>query len=252
MESLSLARAIRLATDSGTRIPPLVTAITQDEGYAIQDAAWQMRGGALAGYKIGLTNPAVQQVMDTNVPIAGRLDVTDILRGFASLAAVRHPRFAEAELVVKIGRDLMPAMAPFDRDGVAAAVGSVHAGIEICASRYAADEFAIGALVADNSNAERLVIGDRLSVGWDPTLAALEVTLDRSRGMAVHGNSAAVLGDPLDALVWLANWLAVRGETLAQGQWVATGSCTGMTEVAPDERLTARFADRGAATVHIG
>lgn len=252
MEISTLARAIRSATDNGMTIPPPVAAVTLDDGYAVQDAAWRMRGVAIAGYKIGLTNPAVQQMMGTDAPIVGRLHATDILYAPVDLAAARYPRFAEAELVVRIGRDLTPAMAPFDRDGVAAVVESVHAGIEICASRYAADDVAIGALVADNSNAERLVIGNRLSSGWDRAFAALEVTLDRSRGTSVRGNSVAVLGDPLDALVWLANWLAMRGETLAQGQWVATGSCTGMTEIAPDERLTARFADRGAATVHIG
>jgi 2-keto-4-pentenoate hydratase len=43
------------------------------------------------------------------------------------------------------------------------------------------------------------------------------------------------------AVAWLANWLRARGESLKAGDLIASGSCTGMTEVARDDAVIAEF-----------
>lgn len=247
-----LARALAGARAAGATIPPPASALSLSDGYAVQAEVARLRGAPVAGYKIGLTNPAAQRAMGVGEPIAGRLRAADILRGEAAVPSSAHPRFAEAELVVEIGEDLPPSAAPFDQATVARAVAGVYAGIELCSSRYAADDVDAGALVADNSNAELLVVGDRLSALWEDRFATLEATLLRSSGAPVHGGAATVLGNPLAALAWLANWLAARGEMLCCGQLVATGSCTGITAIASDERLTSRFSDGSEAHARIG
>ena len=52
-------------------------------------------------------------------------------------------------------------------------------------------------------------------------------------------------GHPLRPLVWLANFLAARGEGLRAGQVVTTGSYAGAIEVPLDELLTVTFGDLG-------
>lgn len=247
-----LAHAIADAHARHEVIPPPATTLTLMDGYAVQAEVSRRVGGAVAAYKVGLTSPAAQQAMGTREPIVGRLRAADILHGNAVVPSGARLRFAEAELVVEIGRDLPPSNAPYDRDRVAAAVSAVHAGIELCSSRYAAEDVDIGALVADNSNAEWLVVGDRLSTRWEDRFAALDAILLRDGMPPVRGSTAAVMGDPLAALTWLANWLTARGEMLRQGQFVATGSCTGITEIARETRLSSRFADGGEAHVRIG
>ena len=53
-------------------------------------------------------------------------------------------------------------------------------------------------------------------------------------------------GHPLRPLVWLANFLAARGEGLRAGQIVTTGSYAGAIEVPLDVPLVVTFGDLGA------
>ena len=62
-------------------------------------------------------------------------------------------------------------------------------------------------------------------------------------------STALVLGTPLRSLTWLANWLAQRGTGLKRGQFVASGSCTGMNELAPMAVATASFGGLAEVTV---
>ncbi|MET4898412.1 hypothetical protein RN629_14845 [Sphingomonadaceae bacterium jetA1] len=247
-----LARAIAEARATNQTIPPPPAALTMDEAYAVQSESLRLREAAVAGYKIGLTNPAAQRSMGTTEPILGRLCAADILHGMATIPAGAQPRFAEAELVVEMGTDLSHSGAPIDEARVAAAIGGVYAGIELCTSRYAVDDIDIGALIADNGHAEWLVVGGRLSHGWDDRFATMEACLLRDNAPPVVGNSASVLGNPLAAVTWLANWLATRGEALRRGQLVATGSCTGITEIGRHDRITSRFAHGMEAHARIG
>jgi len=68
---------------------------------------------------------------------------------------------------------------------------------------------------------------------------------------AVKGTTGNVLGQPLRSLAWLANWLARHGEGLKSGQLVASGSCTGMTQVGTDDLVVAKFGDRAQVRVEI-
>jgi 2-keto-4-pentenoate hydratase len=58
-------------------------------------------------------------------------------------------------------------------------------------------------------------------------------------------------GHPLRPLVWLANFLAARGEGLRAGQVVTTGSYAGAIEVPLDELLTVTFGGLGAVTTKL-
>jgi len=65
----------------------------------------------------------------------------------------------------------------------------------------------------------------------------------------VQGSTANVLGHPMRCVTWLANWLARQGEGLERGQWIASGSCTGMVEAATDDLVVARFGNHAQAIV---
>jgi 2-keto-4-pentenoate hydratase len=256
-ETTELTQALGRARANGQLVTSPARELALPEAYAVQAHAFAARGEAVAGWKLALTNPIGQARMGVDHPTVGRLAAADITWG--ALSASGGPRFAvapgatyaEAELLVVLSRDLPARRSPYGEAEIAGAIGSVHAGIELCASRYRDDKVGVGALVADNSFAYRLVVGGQLATRWEARFAHMAVRLERSGGPSVIGDTAAVMGDPLKAVTWLANWLSAHGEDLRHDQIVATGSCTGITQVETGDVLCARFADAGEVTAHM-
>jgi len=209
-------------------------------GYAIQRMAAHLRGLETAGFKVGLTNSRAQRAMGASEPIVGRLAAADIRRGPARLVAT-EPRIVEAEVIFELASDLPATKAPFTAAQVAKALGAAYAGIEVCASRFTSDDLPLAHIVADNSNAEFLIVGEALPPALTQSLDNLPVTLSRRGQELVQGSTSNVLGQPLQSVAWLANWLALQGEELRRGHLIASGSCTGMVEAATDDLVVARF-----------
>ena len=215
-----------------------------EHGYAIQLETAKLRGQPVAGYKVGLTHPAAQQAAGVSAPIAGRLAAGDIVRGPGPIQlAPQHLRIVEAELVFEIGRTLSESDLPIREQTLRESVSAVYAGLELCNSRLSAADPPLPSVVADNSNADLLIIGEPLP-DWQTKLRGeLPVQLTRRSGDPVHGSSLRVLGSPLKSVIWLAGWLLSRGERLEPGALIASGSCTGMTEIARNDAVTAVFGD---------
>ena len=61
------------------------------------------------------------------------------------------------------------------------------------------------------------------------------------------GTGDAVLGNPLNSLVWLATKLAEYGCSLKAGEMVMTGSFVRQFPIAPGDRVRVEFSGVGAA-----
>lgn len=70
-------------------------------------------------------------------------------------------------------------------------------------------------------------------------------------GEAARGQGDAVLGDPVNAVVWLAGKLAEFGLSLRAGDLIITGSITRMFPLAPGDRARAEFEGLGAVEVGV-
>lgn len=219
------------------------------QAYAVQAALFAAGGADLAGWKIGLTGQAIRDAMGAVEPAAGMLASADILRGPASATLDGDEHYVEAELVFEIAADLLPSSAPFSHGDVVAVIGAVHVGIELVQSRFVSSDLPLDLLIADNCMADRLLVGDKVADHWDDRFADLGMTLYGPGEGIVHGSTAAVMGNPLDAVTWLANHLARRGMGLRQGQLVSSGTCTGATLVKPGDRVTADLAGGACATI---
>ena len=217
-------------------------------GYAIQRMAARLQGVDIAGFKVGLTNLRAQRAAGITEPIVGRLTGADVRRSPARLY-VAERRIVEAEVIFEVAHDLPARQAPFTSEQVAQALGAAYAGIEVCASRFTSDDLSIAHVIADNSNAEFLVVGETFPLSVIPQLIDLPVSLSMRGQDEVQGSTANVLGQPLLSVTWLANWLAQEGEGLERGQLIASGSCTGMVEAATDDLVVARFGNYAQAIV---
>jgi len=241
----------RKTQQSLKELPADLSPADLSQAYEIQTAVTKLRAVALAGFKIGLTNEAAQRANGVGEPIVGRLGLLDIRRTHSHIELpANHLRIVESEVIFEVGADLAPQRAPFSEQQVAGNLRRAFAGIELCNARIEdREDTPLTHVVADNSNADLVIVGDPLE-SWDAaTLSNLPVALEVGGKPPVKGSTANVLGHPLRSITWLANWLARCGEGLKKGQLVASGSCTGMTRIAADDRVVATFGER--AQVHV-
>jgi 2-oxo-3-hexenedioate decarboxylase/2-keto-4-pentenoate hydratase len=210
-------------------------------GYAIQDALHGLLTesglGPIAGHKIGCTTPVMQTFLGIDHPCAGGVPESTVHRGEAR---VRHRDYvrvgAECEIAVRLGTDLGPTGAPFDRDRVGRAVEAVFAAMEIVDDRYRDyRSLDVATLIADDFFNAGCVLGAPILRWRELELAALR-GVTRLNGVEVgRGEGRAVMGHPLEALAWLASLRAGLGRPLRAGEFVLLGSVVETRWVSPGD-----------------
>jgi 2-keto-4-pentenoate hydratase len=249
------AAADRLARAAQTRIgcAPVRDLITDvDAAYAVQQLSVSRQlalGRRVAGRKIGLTSVAVQRQLGVDRPDFGALYADDI-HGDADpvdLGRFLLPR-VEVEVAFVLGADLdLPHPSVLD---VMRAVEFVLPAIEIVDSRIAGWNITLVDTVADNASGAATVLG--APVIWpstDPFALDLRTcgALIEHRGEVVSvGAGAACLGNPLNAVTWLARELGRRGEALRAGDLVLSGALGPVVPVSAPGVYEARLEGLGS------
>ena len=250
------ARALLDARRSGALLPGLPEDLRPRglaDAYAIHDLLFALLGEPAAGWFLGCTNPEIQRQLGLPGPYRARLLASTVHEGRPALALdpARFPSITlEVEFAFRLARDLPARDAPYAAAEVAGAVAAVHPAIEVVTSHF--EDWTrqpIWSLIADNGTDGALVLGPGREDWRDLDLPAVRATLEVNGILLRDGAGAAVLGDPLAALTWLANDLARAGESLRAGQIINPGTCTAMVPARPGDRAVARFEGLGAAEV---
>jgi 2-keto-4-pentenoate hydratase len=142
--------------------------------------------------------------------------------------------------------DDVPAGPAYTAETVKPFIAAALPSIEVVDHRYH-DWQAVGApsLVADNAIHGAWVAGEPYA-GWRAIdFARHPVTRTVNGDKSFPGSGAAVLGNPLTVVAWLANELPKFGRRLRRGDRVTTGVTTGISLAAPGDRLTADFGPLG-------
>lgn len=245
LEALLLDARARSATLPLPEVSPPLS-----EAYRVQRALMNRTNLPVMVWKLGLTSPPAREAFGASEPAVGRLAASAILNSGTESRHVWPETFAEAEIVFELGADLPPTGAPYTRATVLTAIKAIYGGIELAAPRYETSDLPLGLFVADNAMGHALVLGKRLAHTWQDSFADMAVDILVDGAVQEHGNTARVMGNPLDALVWLANWLCENGEGgLRREQLVTSGSCTGATQVKAGETITATFGGIDAVRV---
>jgi 2-keto-4-pentenoate hydratase len=239
------------------RTVPLVTEVAEldeDAAYRVAKTIIQRKvadlGEQEAGYKISMTSAGMQRLVGAWEPIYGALTDANIGDSPAQLWLDRmNQPLVEAELVFRLLADVSPD--PSHDELVNKTV--VHAGIEIPDSRYV-DWFPRLELVdmmCDCASARMVVLGSgRCSAAID-AFEAIAMTLTRDGATVGQGTAAAVLGNPLEALRWLAGKLHRLGLPLRRGMLVSSGPF--IAPIAAEEATyTVDFTGVGTAQVTFG
>lgn len=251
-----LAPAVELLADvwrMGQTLPGLPESCRPKnlaEAYKVQALLEAELGFERAGWKIGCTSATARAILKSDGPFAGRVFLARCHASGVAIAAEQHRmRGLEAEFAFALGKDLKPRKRPYTRAEILAAVEYLHPAIEIVDSRYTdMMKVSLPELVADMGANGALIVGEPAKNWRRKDLAKVAVTMEANGKVVGKGTGADVLGNPLDALAWLANNPPVP-EGLKAGEVVTTGTATGLYRAGPDDDALATFEGIGKVEV---
>lgn len=257
-EAREIARLIAHHWRVGSKLdalPPALRPADLEAGFRAQAALAGALDDIAVGWKLAATAAPGQRHIGVDAPIPGRLFAGRVVADGAEVPMDGNlMRVAECEFVFELGADLPPRDAPYGRNEVMAAVAALRPGLELPDSRFS-DFAAAGApsLAADNACAHWMVLGAPAAADWrEADLAAHATRLLIDGDEVTRGRGADVLGDPRDALTWLANRHALLGEGLRAGQVITTGVTGQPSPIAPGNRVVADLGEFGSVRATIG
>lgn len=232
---------------------PLHLLAGRAEAEAFQAAALAALGGETCGYKIGATGAEAQRLLGLGAPIRAAILRQHVLASGASLALPPGCLGIECEVGFVLARDYPAEGERPDPAGLRASIAECFIGLEVIGRRLsAAVPLTEISAIADYGFNVAVVRGGSVADWETRDLAAMPVLAVIDDAVAARGSPAAVLGHPLNALLWLAEDLAARGKALRAGEMVFTGTCTGITKVAPGQMFEGRFADLPPVRLRLG
>ena len=245
------------ATAAGIACAPVRDLIGADNlalAYAVQERLTSARlasGDTVTGRKIGLTSKAVQLQLGVNQPDFGVLfsGMEYAAGAVVPVDAVLQPR-AEAEIAFVLAADL--AEGDLDVAQVRAAIAYATAALEICGSRIRDWDISFADTVADNASSGAYVLGSTRKTldEFEPKDVTMTMRIDDQEVSA--GTGAACLGDPMNAVAWLARQARELGEPLRAGQVILSGALGPMRPVTPGSSVHATVAGLGSVSFTLG
>jgi len=218
--------AIFRARQAIDALPDTLIPATLDEAYRVREAYEAIeapRRGKVVGYKIGLTTPIMQQLCGVDEPCYGAMFSSEIRQSPAEVRVADYCRVGiETEIAMRLGADL-PDGGGHKR--VVEAVESCMAAIEVLDDlRHDYKRLSARSMVAGNVWNAGCVLGPPVNDWQKLDLTAATYRLSINGVEIGAGKGADVMGNPLNALSWLADRLAADGRPLRRGMVVMTGS----------------------------
>ncbi|WP_267618706.1 2-keto-4-pentenoate hydratase [Gordonia bronchialis] len=247
VDTSALADILDKAQTSVTDTPSLADSTTfdLDDAYAVQKdlvSRRVARGERIVGIKMGFTSKAKMAQMGVSEVIVG--SITDAMQtddgGVVDLGRFIHPKI-EPEVAYRVGAVVDLHDPDFD---LTTAVDAIAPAMEIIDSRYRDFRFTHEDVVADNTSAAGFVVGEWAAVRSIPD-AAVRITVGDQEST---GTTAAILGDPIEAVREAQRMAVKRGLPLRPGDIILAGAATAALPFTGG-RATTEIAGIGRVTV---
>jgi 2-keto-4-pentenoate hydratase len=226
-----------------TELPVELRPTSTEESYYIQVRLAEAYG-EVGGWKVGAPSA---EATPTCAPMPAAWMAAN-----ASILAAPHFRFRglEAEVAFLLGDDLPVRAQPYTLDEVKQAILSCHPAIEILESGLVdptiADKLS---MIADLQMHGGFVYGPACSMWREIDFAKESVTLAIDGSIRVERTGSNPAGDLYRLLPWLANEGRARTGGMRAGQWITTGSWTGVSTAESASAVDAHFSTLGRVSL---
>ena len=218
---------------------------TEHEAYQVQACVALRLGeaGGIGAWKTGRKSPADAPIMAPIFASAVRPSPAVFRRGELRLIGI------ELEVAFRVDKPLPPVDSMEFQSGAAECVSPLVA-IEVVDSRIA-DYDAAGPLwkLADNQINGGLVVGEPKARRSGFNISSFEARLAFDGNPRFSGRADAPGGPPFETFCAFARGLGAHCGGLQVGQFVTTGSLTGLLFVEPGTRVTGEIAGLGEVDV---
>lgn len=250
------AKALIIAEDTQTPIEPITKKypdLSLEDAYKIQLKLIEektRRGEVIIGKKVGLTSKAMQERGGVFEPDYGFLtDRMVVFEDFPiKLSQLINPA-VEAEIAFVLKEDLEgPGVLVSD---VLRATDYIMPCLEIIDGRTIRypGEWRVENSILDNAAASLVVFGGKRCSIDDVDLRYMGMVFEKNGEIISTAAGAAVYGNPVQAVAWLANKLYEFGVALKGGETIISGSLIAADRVSAGDCYTATFDRIGSVKV---
>ncbi|SCB19437.1 hydratase [Rhizobium hainanense] len=224
---------------------PLDLIASEHEAYDIQTAAQDALGFERKGYAIVGTSDLSRRALGLKGPIYSEIPSAALQKRAQIFRLPPGTIGIQCELVFTMLRPFPDEGEQITLDSVADAVMSCRPAIGVIGRRTRQAFAGANAAIADFGLHVATLCGDHAGNVDIGDLSEIEVTAFLFRQTMLSGNSSAIMGNPLNAVAWLAAALAANGRRLEPSDIVATGSCTAVLQVCAGQHLAVDFGPLG-------
>lgn len=222
-----------------------------EDAYRIQEIQVKQRvdaGAKIKGYKVGLTSKVMQELAgidepdygvlldDMFIPEDSTIDLNkffwpnvEIELAFVMKHSLQGPNVNAAE-VIRATEFVLPA-------------------IELVEKRVETREGVVDT-IADLASCASVVLGGNPMLLTDFDIRNVQGAIHKNGELITEGSSKAVMGNPVNAIAWLANKLHEFGVSFNAGDTILSGSFIRVVPTADGDHFIARF-DSGFGDIHL-
>ena len=246
-----IAQSLLQAEQTKKPIRPLTemyVGLTPDDSYRIQLAqieAKKQQGAQVKGFKIGLTSKAMQEMLGIHTPDYGFILNSMVYDENTPIdpSAYIQPK-VEFELAFYFKKTLQGTVTLED---VIEAVDYVVPSIELIDSRIEDWNIRFEDTIADNGSSAGAILGaTKTKLADIEDISTVQMKAYKNGELFDEATSAAVLGNPLKAVVWLANAIHEYGITIQAGTFVLSGAVSKAVPFVAGDQFEADFGPLGS------
>jgi 2-keto-4-pentenoate hydratase len=229
----------------------LIGADSIDEAYAVQNLNAQRRlrqGDQIVGKKIGLTSEAVQKQLGVDQPDFGMLYRSGWISDGALLLDDVMQAKAEAELAFILKKEIGHVL---NLEELLEHIDYALLSLEIVGSRIENWDIRIADTIADNASASHFALSSQKVALKDADLINCEMTLYQNGKLASSGNGKACMGNPLNAALWLVNFLVQKGAILYGNEIILSGALGPMVNLSKGDEILAEVRGFGKLELQV-
>ena len=228
--------------------------ISTPDAYAIQLAQIHHKvnaGAKVKGLKIGLTSKAMQEMLNVYTPDYGFILDTMLYDEADALSpeSFIQPK-VEFEIAFVFDKELKgPNITVQD---VIDATAYVVPAVEVIDSRIEDWNIKFEDTVADNGSSAGAILGEKHTSLKDiKDITNIPMVVNKNGEFLDESTSAAVLGNPLNAVVWLVNEVSTYGISIEPGMFVLSGALSKAVPFEAGDQFEADFGVLGKVSVNI-